>query len=289
MKKIINEYDTNTGVSKYVPATAGAGIDFLLREVYGPIYLDAIKELREEKGPDKPIRILEFGCGGGMNLIYIIKMLRSMNIPVDAAYGTDLSKKMIIASYEVARELLDSEDLKITKFVVASNEEIQNQLTTESELNQDHFNDYFDLIIGVNTFRYSWRNKKARETADQLYKMLSSGGRMVVIDMNQGFPYYLARLRNLYSKITMKNEEASSRVVDDLKAILYRNNDLPTLEEYVEPFRNAGFKISREAIFSWIGHSSSMLRLSTTRALAPILDKILPTHAMRVLVIGIKP
>ena len=68
-KAFLAEYTSAESLRRYTAGTAGYGISHLLDHVYGKLYIQTITaELRNLNGPEG-IRLLEYGCGAGMNLI----------------------------------------------------------------------------------------------------------------------------------------------------------------------------------------------------------------------------
>ena len=69
------QYTSQDAVAKFTKATAGFRISYLLDHDYDykSVYMRALDPLPQQtrKGG---IRMLEFGCGGGMNLIHIISV-----------------------------------------------------------------------------------------------------------------------------------------------------------------------------------------------------------------------
>ena len=65
-EKFVDEYGSEDAVRKYTTGTAGYGITYLLRNEYARIYLEVVGSLRTSAA--RPLRLLEFGCGGGMNI-----------------------------------------------------------------------------------------------------------------------------------------------------------------------------------------------------------------------------
>jgi hypothetical protein len=65
----LEEYESQTAVPKYVARTAGARIAYLLENVYGPSYADLLGKFSAQAAKEGGFRILEYGCGGGMNLL----------------------------------------------------------------------------------------------------------------------------------------------------------------------------------------------------------------------------
>jgi hypothetical protein len=102
MNAYFEEYSAEEAVQKYVSDTAGSGIGYLLEEVYGRIYDEQINKLIAQSGENAAFRILEYGCGGGMNLMCIIRHLLTRGLKLDFACGTDFSPKMIEAAKKEA-------------------------------------------------------------------------------------------------------------------------------------------------------------------------------------------
>jgi hypothetical protein len=76
------EYASPEAIYKYTSATAGYGISDLLEHDYKEVYLQALGLLpREVK--ERGIRILEFGCGGGMNLLHLMSVLNRQGIRIE--------------------------------------------------------------------------------------------------------------------------------------------------------------------------------------------------------------
>jgi len=82
-ENVLCEYSIKESIRKYKKATAGYGISYLLEHVYGEIYLKAIKEVLEPLGPQSGLRLLEFGCGAGMNLIHLVSLLRRNEFSIE--------------------------------------------------------------------------------------------------------------------------------------------------------------------------------------------------------------
>src|SRR5215469_11277613 len=81
-RKFVDEYDSDSGVRKYTSGTAGYGISYLLTHDYARLYLEVVDSYLKTS-PPKPLRVLEFGCGGGMNIIHLLTLLDRHGIPVD--------------------------------------------------------------------------------------------------------------------------------------------------------------------------------------------------------------
>ena len=103
-RNYLEEYTSHDAILKYSTKSAGHGINYLIENVYGPIYDDAIAISR--RGTAAPLRILEFGCGAGMNLIALLSRCEKNSIPVEIAYGTDFSDVLIDSARLDSRRLL---------------------------------------------------------------------------------------------------------------------------------------------------------------------------------------
>jgi hypothetical protein len=129
----------------------------------------------------------------------------------------------------------------------------------------------FDLIVGVNTIRYSHRDAREIKAVGSVMELLKPGGICVVIDMNNRFPVFRSAIKNRIG--ISKQPEAY----------------IPTLDEYARPFERMGCEILRKENFCWIPHSSGVVRWAIMRSLAPVLDTIAKSRAMRSLVVARKP
>jgi 2-polyprenyl-3-methyl-5-hydroxy-6-metoxy-1,4-benzoquinol methylase len=153
--KFLDEYVSEDAVRKYTTLTAGYGITHLLRHEYASIYLKAVNTyLRPTMS--QPLRLLEFGCGGGMNITRLVSLLAEQRIPVERAYGTDFSPRLLEAAQEEAKTYLPLGLAKKVRFFVARNEKLKHDLLDKLSPDEDLVGK-FDLIIGVNTFRYCHR------------------------------------------------------------------------------------------------------------------------------------
>jgi SAM-dependent methyltransferase len=267
-KKFSEEYESEDSVRKYTTRTAGYGINYLLDSEYANIYLSVIdKYLRTS--PPRPLRVMEFGCGGGMNIIRLVAMLEKRGIEVEYAYGTDFSERLIEAAQREAKNFLPPTLAGKLRFHVARNEQLIEDLGAARKRAADDLLGGFDLIIGVNTFRYCHRLHKERECAVQLLQLLRKGGVCVMIDMNNRFPAFRSHLKG---------------TVEDPA-----ENYLPTLEEYSSPFETAGFELLKKGNFCWVPHSAGAALTLGCRILTPFLNLVARSRAMRSLVIARKP
>lgn len=262
------EYRSEDAVRKYTKKTAGDGINYLLEHEYGDIYLKAIREYLSAP-VDGGIRLLEFGCGGGMNLLHCLSILEREGVPVAAAYGTDFSDRLIMEARKEAGSLADPLRERVN-FLVARNECLAGDMAAGLQTAQRELLGFFHLIIGVNTFRYCCRLGKSQDCGKGIYDLLMPGGVCVMIDMNTKFPMF-------------------RKVQRDARATPGSESYLPTLNEYEAPFASAGLQILQKKNFCWIPHSAGPALLRICRALAPVLDAIVPSFAMRSLIICKKP
>jgi SAM-dependent methyltransferase len=266
-EKFLDEYVSEDAVRKYTTLTAGYGITHLLRHEYARIYLNAVEKYLRPSA-SRPLRLLEFGCGGGMNITRLVELLAERKVPVEGAYGTDFSPRLVEAAGAEAKAYLPAPLAKKLQFFVARNEKLQEGLV-EALGEGKEIAGSFDLIIGVNTFRYCHRIGKELDCARDIYRLLRPGGICINIDMNAGFPAFRSRLRR-----------------QDLdQAECY----LPSLEEYSAPFKAAGFEVLKKGNFCWIPHSAGVLLTRTCQVASPFLNLVARKRAMRSLVIARKP
>lgn len=265
--RFLDEYVSEDAVRKYTTETAGYGISYLLHNEYARIYLDVIDSYLRAPVM-RPLRLLEFGCGGGMNITRLVALLESRNIPVERAYGTDFSPRLVEAARLEARTFLSGNVAAKVSFHVAHNEKLIEDLALDLGSNKDLLGS-FDLIIGVNTFRYCHRLGEGPNCARDIYNLLKPGGVCINIDMNDRFPAFRSRLRG--------QEQNSAECY------------LPSLNEYVTPFKGAGFEIVKKGNFCWIPHSAGRLLTFCCRMASPFLNLVARGRAMRSLVIARKP
>ena len=270
MDPFLREYSSSESVGRYVRKSAGTGVDYLLENVYGPIFRDSINRLSQQGLSENGLRILEYGCGGAMNLLHIVRMIEHMQIPLEVAYGTDFSNEMIRAANGEADRYLTPLNRSRVQFFTASNEKLIDGLADGLSSPRSVLMNSFHFMISVNTFRYCHRLRKAEACAKDIFDLLVGGGMSIMIDMNQSFPFFRSRLRDARTKP---------------KEHYY----LPSLEEYSEAFERVGFRIIERRNFCWIPHSAEGFLFAACRVMMPILDTLFPHHAMRSLVIAVKP
>jgi SAM-dependent methyltransferase len=269
MNVYLEEYSAEETVQKYVSKSAGSGIAYLLQHVYGPLYEEQIDKLIRQSGSQRSFRVLEYGCGGGMNLIWIVRSLLNRNIKIDLAVGTDFAEKMVLAAEKEASWSLPSGARDRVSFHPVANENLDRDLPKELGLSLSELQNSFDLIVGVNTFRYCFRIGYEAKSAGDIFSLLRPGGRSVMIDMNRLFPLFRSKLRR-----------------SDKPEI---ERFLPSLDQYAQVFRAAGFEIETKKNFCWVPHSAGPGMVAALRAVSPVFQGMFSPFAMRSLVVAQKP
>lgn len=265
-----DEYTSHDAILKYTRSTAGYGISYLLDHDYKDVYCHALT-LLPPKATQRSIRILEFGCGGGMNLVHLVSVLKQEGIRVERAVGTDFSPVLIEAAKREAGNYLSADDQNKIVFYVAKNESLISDISAASGTDRSQLLNSFDFILGVNTIRYCHRFHRELDCAQEIMALLSPGGICVNIDMNNRFPVFRSALKNHFRKV--KEEECY----------------IPSLEEYAAPFEKMGFELVRKEHFCWIPHSGGEFTCWLLGGLTPILNAVAKSRAMRSLVVARKP
>jgi SAM-dependent methyltransferase len=267
----LDEYSRNHVITRYLNSGAAEGIVHALAHVYGPIYSDVIDTLIGLRSRQHKFRLLEYGCGGGMNLLKLIELMRQQRVEIDVAVGADFSLRMVEAARrEAALHLPPEWDTRVG-FVVANNETLARDLARGLSRRLEQLECSFDIVVGVNTFRYCHRLHGENDCAKDIFRLLAPGGYSIMIDMNRRFPLFRSRLTSLFRRRP--------------KAECY----LPSLEEYVRPFKLAGFTIAQSRNFCWFPHSAGSRVVAVCRVLAPALDLCCAPFAMRSLVVAQRP
>jgi len=268
MDVYLQEYTADEAVARYTSRTAGTGISYLLEHDYAEVYLSAIRDFLQIPSQG-PLRLLEFGCGGGMNIITLLRLLERRGRNVELAIGTDFSEKLILAAQDESRSLLSSAQREKMHFALARNETIAADLRRELNGSAGELKNSFHLILGVNTFRYCHRLGKARECVRDLATLLAPGAICIIIDMNRRFPAFRSRFRDRRTKP---------------EAECY----LPSLDEYAAPFEEAGLEVVRKENFCWIPHSAGAQMTRVCQLLTPVLNLFAKPMAMRSLIVSRK-
>jgi SAM-dependent methyltransferase len=266
----LDQYSSENEISKYTRATAGSGINYLLDHNYKAVYLETLSLLPQQTR-EGGIRILEFGCGGGMNLLRLISVLSGKGIHITQAIGTDFSPAMVKVARREAKDYLREQDLRSPEFYVAKNESLISDLAASAGIDKSTLRNSFHFILGVNTVRYCHDAKKEMDNARDIFDLLVPGGVCVVIDMNNRFPLFRSDLRN---RLRWNKQEQCY---------------VPSLEEYAAPFVKVGLEVLRREHFCWVPHSAGPLMTGLLRTLSPILDMVARSRAMRSLVVARKP
>jgi SAM-dependent methyltransferase len=266
----LDQYSAENEISKYTRVTAGSGINYLLDHDYKEVYLQALNFLPQQTYQGG-IRILEFGCGGGMNLLRLISTLSSKGTRVAQAIGTDFSPVMVETARREARDYFRGQDLRSPEFYVAKNESLINDLAVSAAIEKSSLQNSFHFVLGVNTIRYCHDAKKERDCVRDIFNVLVPGGICVVLDMNNRFPLFRSDLRN---KLRREKEKQCY---------------VPSLEEYAAPFVQEGFELLRREHFCWVPHSAGPVMAGVLRTLSPILNMVARSRAMRSLVVVRKP
>ncbi len=268
--RVFSEYLTHEAILKYTRSTAGYGVSYLLDHEYKEVYLWALNYLPQNIKQDG-LRIMEFGCGGGMNLIQLVSMLNQSSVHIKSAIGTDFSSVLIDAANREARSYLHEEQRRHIEFYVAKHETLLDDLSAASGMAKAQLRNSQHFIVGVNTIRYSHHAGTELDTVQNLFDLLVPGGVCVIIDMNNGYPFFKSELKNRVR--TQKRDECY----------------LPSLEEYVSPFRKIGFEVLRNEHFCWVPHSSGPVMCYTFSLLSPLLNLVARSRAMRSMVVARKP
>jgi SAM-dependent methyltransferase len=268
--EFFKEYTSPEAICKYTRATAGHGISYLLENDYKMVYLGAIDLLPREVR-QRGIRILEFGCGAGMNLLHLMSVLRRQGIRVQKAMGTDFSPVLIEAAKRETNNFLGQDEAQRIEFHSAKNETLAKDLSASLKTEESQLYGAFDFIFGVNTIRYCHDAGTELDCARDIFNLLAPGGVCVVIDMNSRFPLFRSDLKNRLRRV--QEEECY----------------VASLEEYAEPFTKVGFELVRKEHFCWVPHSSGKFLCSFMRGLSPILNMMAPSRAMRALIVARRP
>ncbi len=264
------EYTSQAAIAKYSRTTAGCGISYLLDHDYKEIYLEALR-LLPVKIQQGGLRVLEFGCGAGMNLLHLVSLLTRQGMRVASAIGTDFSPVLIETAKREAKSYLRENQFSGLEFHIARSESIIRDLSALAGIERSSMENSFHFVLGVNTIRYCHAAKKEMENVRDIFNLLAPGGVCVVIDMNNRFPFFRSELRN---RFRWKK-----------KPQCY----IPSLEEYTAPFVRAGFEVLRSEHFCWVPHSAGKFMTGLLARVSPVLNTIARSRAMRSLVVSRKP
>src|SRR5215470_5701839 len=114
-EKFLEEYGSEDAVRKYTTCTAGYGINYLLRNDYAKVYLQAVNSYLRPAS-SRPLRLLEFGCGGGMNIIHLVSSLEQKVICIDRAHGRDFAERLVESAVHEPKAFLPADLVKKVSF-----------------------------------------------------------------------------------------------------------------------------------------------------------------------------
>jgi len=268
-QEFLEEYNAEDNILRYMKKTAGHGIRYLLEHDYSELYLDVIDRYIARTKAGKGLRILEFGCGAGMNLLHLVSVLERRGRVVEYGYGTDFSEALMEWANAEAKDILKPGFIEKVRFCVARNENLIADISRELGQGRESLAGSFDLIFGVNTVRYCHRLKNVQDCVNGIHELLAEGGVCITIDMNDKFPAFRSTIRNLLNKAQ-------------------ESTYLPSLDEYARPFTSAEMEILRKENFCWIPHSAGPSLTTFMRFMTPILNGLGRRYAMRSLVISRK-
>jgi SAM-dependent methyltransferase len=217
------------------------------------------------------VRLWEFGCGGGMNLVHLVSLLTRLGYKVERAIGTDFSPVLVESARREAKNYLHPEAAAKIEFYQSRTEEMVSGVAQATGGEADKVAGTFDFIFGVNTIRYCHHGGTEDQAAREIFKLLKPGGMCVNIDINDRFPLFKSDVKN---KLKMTKEEECY---------------IPPLEEYAGPFRKAGFEMQRVEHFCWISQSAGPATTLLLRGLSPVLNVFCRSRAMRSLIVARKP
>jgi SAM-dependent methyltransferase len=269
-ERFFREYTSAAAIAKYSRATAGRGISYLLDHEYKEVYLEALRLLPVEV-QHEGLRVLEFGCGAGMNLLHLISVLSRCGMRIASAIGTDFSPVLIETAKREAKTYLGDGEFPELEFHIARSENISSDLAASTGKPRTTFENSFQFILAVNTIRYCHAAKKEMDNAREIFNLLVPGGVCVVIDMNNRFPLFRSDLKN---RFRWKKEPQCY---------------VPSLKEYTAPFAKAGFEVLRSEHFCWVPHSAGESMTKVLIRMSPVLNTIARSRAMRSLVVSRKP
>src|SRR5438445_4684 len=154
-----------------------------------------------------------------MAVHHLTECLGEKGIDVELAVGADFVPAMIDAARLDLSEYGTPWARERVRYGVATNENLVAGVAEALGVLPKDISGTFHLALGVNTFRYPIRHGTSGESIEQLRTLLAPGGRVVVIDMNDRFPYALKPRRRT---------RHGSRPFP----ITLGNSNLPSLDEY---------------------------------------------------------
>src|SRR5256714_14403123 len=117
----LEEYSTLESIRKYTKETAGNGISYLLDHDYGQIYLDVLQRYIPKSSIQRGVRLWEFGCGGGMNLLHLVSTMERRGILLGCAHCTGFFLGLLDAAKREASKNLSPTQPNKGRFFVGRN------------------------------------------------------------------------------------------------------------------------------------------------------------------------
>jgi hypothetical protein len=171
--------------------------------------------------------MLEFGCGGGMNLLQLVSVLGRHSFNIESAIGTDFSPVVIQAAKKEAQSYLIPGERSHVRFCVAKNETLLEDLSAGLGQELSKLENSFHFIIGVNTNPLLPSRRKAVRLRTRHFPPARTG-RSLCGDRHE---------RPL-SRFSQQLEEQASCQQATGRRVLP-----PSLQEYTAPFQQVGIPL----------------------------------------------
>ena len=188
----LKEYSTERNIRRYVKKTAGHGISYLLEHDYGDIYFEVINKYLAKTQVGKGLRLLEFGCGAGMNLLHLVSVLERRGTIVDFACGTDFSAALIESAKLEAKDALTPPIADKVKFCVAKNDSLLPDMARELNANAAQ---YETALSKIGPYEDTKGFRRGALTA------AAQENRYEAKQMQEQYATHLVEARALYGKV----------------------------------------------------------------------------------------
>ncbi len=181
---------------------------------------------KEVEGQDKPIHVIDIGCGFGSNIIYLNWMHENKEIEF---HGVDLNpSKIYFCNLKKEKYQVDN-----IKFIIGDAENLKFPKNK------------YDILLSVELLEHL---RNPIHAVMQFYRILKPNGVAIITTPNITNP--VSKLKRLFS---LKLPEMESEVVesmgfpcgDSLGEIGYGHISVKSLSEWIRIFRECGFKIER--------------------------------------------